>query len=1118
MFESSNRPRERYASVDRLTSAEPSSYGARSTGYASDVEVGSSKSYGSYGRAYGVKPAWEEKTSKQSDRLSRKDYAPSTSSYGSDYSRDYSSKYAPKKDYTSNRDYSSSRDYGSSKDYGSQRDYSSSSRDYGKSYGRSSKYGGGSFDFGVSYGANKPSYSSPTAKRSSDYVLTPFEHRRTTPSSKDASLTPFNQRLGRSTSQVDVSKPSYDRQSSIPTTPKAGSSENLRYQAQKAIIDQPQTAKPEKTKGRSKRDWEEEESSDSAHEPDKYEKRDPNIVFRTSRATSPMEPERDIFHVKKLAHKNRRRFISRTKTKSYPKTVYRRRRDRPVCDNKNLQIEAEEIDLAAGIKRYNRNKFREKLFENKQQKPTSNASVASRPSSGYSSYGNKQTVPASQSQPENQNISQTRHGENKQTRPKAQERREKVSIPKQSGFRPTQRPGHASHTETDSVLDDDRDIGTSEEELHEVWGYDAPAQTSYLSKQKEQKQKTAETEAPVATTQVLPLTPENLSLKESIEKVKSWKKQLYRTPPETPVPSEGPLSPGSKKVQRSRSRTSSTGSRGRRSSADTIHASRQDSGERFLSPEEVEEEEEHITQNGYPRDSKGHLPVQTGWKRPGTLHPSHAEQSNNLRAKKITFQQERSPSPYDNIDRSPSPYDNIQKEPPQIKIEKAQDYRKQKTMPAKSVESLASYGDVSSLASDDDFDLNRAQSMASLYTHSSNSLPRQSKWPNQARSMESLAKSTSVTSLPDIIAQNDGRKQGKYISSSIQDIDSFLDFTETEDDPSMWSEEDDENSSDPRLQRSHSHHSMPVNTRSMANLSERRYSQNDASVPPRKCNSEEILYISDLKNIDEFLGNEIVQTCQEYNKNQKDLRKNLSLNIPSQSNTQQLTSCESLLDTPVPETPDIPLSPSQVFAYPSQKGGRPQTKQNSKNLPLDQLGNLASPTKTPKSPKVYKRQTSKPDANLNLDDLDNILDALQQSKKSRRQKRGKPETFELFAREAKDDLKKESVEDVSCLSRQTSEDVLVDVDDVHLLSPEVAEFIPYSVGEFPEDYSSEAIRKAVRIETERGDIPIKDLLQICAKPKTVKPPWIEDEEERCFEGYKSLPEMLEDLGLDVKKV
>ena len=68
------------------------------------------------------------------------------------------------------------------------------------------------------------------------------------------------------------------------------------------------------------------------------------------------------------------------------------------------------------------------------------------------------------------------------------------------------------------------------------------------------------------------------------------------------------------------------------------------------------------------------------------------------------------------------------------------------------------------------------------------------------------------------------------------------------------------------------------------------------------------------------------------------------------------------------------------------------------------------------------------------------------------------------------------------------------------------------------DYSAQAIDEALDVLEIQGHITIQDLLNICQKDKVMKPPWIEEEEDKYFTGYKDLTEMLEDMNVDVKKV
>ncbi len=47
---------------------------------------------------------------------------------------------------------------------------------------------------------------------------------------------------------------------------------------------------------------------------------------------------------------------------------------------------------------------------------------------------------------------------------------------------------------------------------------------------------------------------------------------------------------------------------------------------------------------------------------------------------------------------------------------------------------------------------------------------------------------------------------------------------------------------------------------------------------------------------------------------------------------------------------------------------------------------------------------------------------------------------------------------------------------------------------------------------------MRDLVELCKKERAIKPPWVEDEEDRVFTGYQDIVELLEDTGPDVKKV
>ncbi len=89
---------------------------------------------------------------------------------------------------------------------------------------------------------------------------------------------------------------------------------------------------------------------------------------------------------------------------------------------------------------------------------------------------------------------------------------------------------------TEKIKDEDIER-TKKKPAKKTEDFAAPKQTNFIEAKKSFWQDAEEKERKdreEREAQVAPLTSENLSLKESIEKVKSWKKQLTDTPPDTP--------------------------------------------------------------------------------------------------------------------------------------------------------------------------------------------------------------------------------------------------------------------------------------------------------------------------------------------------------------------------------------------------------------------------------------------------------------------------------------------------------------------------------------------------------------------------------------------------------
>ena len=182
---------------------------------------------------------------------------------------------------------------------------------------------------------------------------------------------------------------------------------------------------------------------------------------------------------------------------------------------------------------------------------------------------------------------------------------------------------------------------------------------------------------------------------------------------------------------------------------------------------------------------------------------------------------------------------------------------------------------------------------------------------------------------------------------------------------------------------------------------------------------------------------------------------------------------------------------------------------------MEQINNLQPQTPTsPSKSRKFKRQNSNKKAvsMCNLDDLDTILDTLSTTSKA---KRNESTAFELLKSENKEELE-------NAIEQAQEEGILVDLDtpddkgEENLIDLNNGHYYPGKV--YPAGYSQEAIQKVLAVQESEGKVSTADLLDICRREKQVKPPWVEDEEDRCFIGYQNINQMLEDLGVDVKKV
>ncbi len=1142
-----------------------SSYGSRDydtrSGYSSDVGGASTRSYGSYrsGTSYSSRDSSPPRST-TSSRPSRVDYSRSSS-------RDYGS---------SSKDYGASYTRSTSKDYGSA---AGSTKDLGSSYG--SSYSKGS--------------TSASRAKTADLNLTPFSTRRSKTS--DVNLTPFTSRLSRQSSVEPVTKQERERKDSGSTSSTAKESK------------QSSSRSKSERKSSSRAD---DESSDSAEEPEGGSK-DPTIKYATSRGTLPMEPDYEMYEELKAGNKKRRerrKTISRTKTKIFPVKVYRRKWERPKMLHRDVQVNTSDLDRFCGRKTTTRTAEvdleRQKSRQARMDRRSKFAEVMEK---------------KPPEKPKDSVVSERKA--RWEQMPQTKEAPKSTSLPRQSGFKPTSRRpvSRDEEEEEDTVQEEDTvnetedDTSTFEKEPPYI-----PPQTPYRPSSAKERRKERQNNKP----KVMPLTPENLSLKDSIEKVKNWKKQLSLVPPETEeIVRDAERRKREESQRMNRQHTDSTYS--------TEDYSEQDD-ETFGEPkiygkDEYERYKDKLSKKPRPnrsgglnrnkeppKTSKNDVKSPPGSKRgskAGVVSPPESEQgflreespNTETRGKKhgkklfagmqqfpvdteesevdllvapkskskskkgAPAQNDRSPSPYDNvhrgnrfqrqrvqeseddddyqsIERSPSPYDNLSggRKAPAIVIDRVQSLDRGH---GQSVDSLADFADDSSLGDTDTDTMSRAQSMMSLDTNQSNSLPRRNHLIPKALSLDCLSMGTSTSSLPDLVQSSEGaRRQG--LICQVKDIDSLLGFTETEDDFSdEFTEDYDTDYSLAASERS-------MNRRNQARqggaadkdsiilspVKEENHFAEDSEDDLHFCSRtpvEEIVYIGDCTNIDDVLDGPVNGSQTGSHSLKLHDRDSMHLGVaqqdqsPSPAGTQD--SCDSILDTPVPDTPDVPLIPSAGYASTgSAFQFPPAPKRTQSEEHINKVGKTSSSNKAKKSGRVGKAQSM-----ANLDDLDQLLDTISVSKKKQvKRKDDSKDPFELFSASAKTDLRKDTTPAVVKSSGPvlTSFDLVDSAKVAHQngvptgklidLSSESGSSTPRrgspSVRRYPPNYSDEAVKKAMEFQKKHGKISMSQLMKICSRKRAVKPPWIADDEERNFKGFRDITQLIEDMGVDSKKV
>lgn len=941
--------------------------------------------------------------------------------------------------------------------------------------------------------------------KSSSYSLTPFETRRTAKTT-DLNLTPFTSRA-----TSDSAKPSYDRQTSGSST-----AANDRSTGGDSVSHQVSNEDTKATKARSKVVLS--DSSDSAEEPKDVSKRDPNVRYLTSRATSPMEIDRDEYDMRKKPEKNRNRLLSRTKTKTYPVGDRKRRRQ---LKNIHVQVDGEELDKYCGRVRINRDKLSKKAApDNKYGVPRYGPSVAAIAST-IDDKGGTTTKGSSSS-------SVGGRGENATSVSTGREEpKEKPVLPKQSVFVPRDRKTLKNNFRDEDDVNDvpviirkttaskDRKDEAKDEEKEQV-----PKQSSFLERkwqQQEEAEKQAKQERTakqVQKSQKDKAAPVDLTLKESIEKVRSWKKQLQHGSPDSGDEDENHLEIYGKDEWRKKKNLKNK----------TMNDTSKDAATTLSPPRSIRSPSgSDKSEIGFLRDSSPNVEVSESLKKDKRKLvagvPKFPLNSENIvddekqirKQKQKQQNKDRSPSPYDNLkgpattnQRSVSPYDNLEK----AGVNKKGKLPLGRAFP--STESLGGFGgDVSS--EDDD--------MRGVST--------KGRRPTTLKPKVQQG-SSSTNSLPDLVTSSEGVRRSGFIGK-LRDIDSLLGYSETEDDAKQLSDSDsdssDEDSSDESSKNksngnknnsNNNNNKRPV-LRSGAKIVLSPVSEDKSSSTERQSVSpsrhpDDVTLVGESEDIDEILDADMVpkflgSVTPETTPDSAHVVTNPLLRLDITPAQMDLSSSESLLDTPVPDTPDIPLSP--VPAFFAGKDSRKTQSMDQLNHQTDQIGR---PLQTISKDKLKQQHAPPPDRTQSFGDLDDLGGILGVAN-------GTPRVSAQHQAEVKHQRPVHRQTTVDGIPIETLVDLSFDdtTDAAGVAAPQEM-MTPVAKRFYPPGYCDAAIKEAIARHQTNGQVTISELVEICKKPLKRKPPWVEDEEDRRFAGYKEIDDALENMEVDMKKV
>jgi hypothetical protein len=375
--------------------------------------------------------------------------------------------------------------------------------------------------------------SSKSAVKHSAASLTPFTSSRV--KATDSNLTPFSSRIGKTAISTDIDK--------VSST--AAKDEDAATHPAKSSVTSEEPLSPKPPTAVKNKAIDSDESSDSATEPDGGNK-DARYRYLTSRATSPMEIDVDPFADSRSnrRRKGHRRLLSRTKTKRYDAKPAPAKTSRYLLskqNNKDIQVDVKELDKYSGRVRVDRDKYRDR-FKNKADAQYLQTLQNTQYNKTLSTSAYHSTTDLSR---KNRKESESNDNHTSLPIPNAdQDDDSSVRKPSSGSAAPTKqssfKPKYNRRSSSENIFSDDQQPATlmagiesskqqpnssqveTDTDMDDVF----VPQSSFTSRKTLQKQTDSKKKLEVARSKILPLTSENLSLKESMDKVNSWKNQL----------------------------------------------------------------------------------------------------------------------------------------------------------------------------------------------------------------------------------------------------------------------------------------------------------------------------------------------------------------------------------------------------------------------------------------------------------------------------------------------------------------------------------------------------------------------------------------------------------------